>query len=180
MIQALQKLKIIYILGISLWLVPSCAWGESTFTQTCKDTATSIWTQGRLELIVPVNTWHNRSSYSHEQIKDYNERPWGLGVAKTYIDEKSNRHRLLALTFQDSFNSPEPTFGYSWQAVWRAEHTIRPTLGVVAGFTFRHSYDWVPIPAAIPVAGLDIGPLSVETTYLLGFNVLFSWVTWRF
>ncbi len=175
----LRKFKILYILGFGLLLAPS-AWGESTFVQTCKDRVATTWKQGRLELIIPVNTWHNRSHYSHEQIEEYNERPWGGGLALAYTDERANRHRLLALVFQDSFNSPEPTFGYSWQAVWRAEHTIRPTLGFVAGVTFRNSYDWVPIPAAIPVVGVDIGPLSLETTYLLGFDVLFSWVTVRF
>ena len=101
-------------------------------------------------------------------------------MAKTYVDEHSNRHRLLALTFQDSFNVAQPTVGYSWQAVWRAEHVLRPTLGFATGITFRKTYHWIPLPAIIPAAGLDVGPLSLETTYLIGFDVLFTWVTWRF
>ncbi|MBR5151881.1 MAG: hypothetical protein IKW71_03535 [Elusimicrobiaceae bacterium] len=174
-----KGLKVICTLALMLCFAP-CAWGIDTFTQTCKDALVTTWTEGKLELIIPANTWHNRSHYTHEQIEKYNERPWGIGLAKTYIDPKANRHRLLALVFQDSFNRPEPTFGYSWQAVWRAEHILRPTLGFVAGVTFRDSYDWIPIPAAIPIAGVDIGPFSLETTYLLGFDVLFTWVTWRF
>ena len=174
-----RVLKILCILGLSLLIAPN-AWSESSLIQTCKDNLVTTWNESRLELIIPVNTWHNREHYTHEQIEDYNERPWGGGLAKTRIDEKGNRHRILALVFQDSFNSAEPTFGYSWQAVWYPENTVRPTLGVVAGVTFRHSYDWIPIPAAIPVAGLDIGHFSLETTYLLGFDVLFTWVTWRF
>ena len=173
------KVKVNLILAIVL-LAAQGGWGQNTFIQTSKQTISTIWNQGRVELIVPVNTWHNRSSYSSEQIRRYNERPWGIGLAKTYVDEKANRHRLLALSFQDSFNKPEPTMGYSWQTVWRVEHTIRPTLGFVAGVTFRDNYHWIPIPAAIPVVGLDIGPFSAETTYLLGFDVLFTWVTWRF
>lgn len=153
---------------------------ENRFLQTSKDNLSTTWKEGRLELIVPVHTWHNRTHYTHEQIERYNENPWGIGLAKTYVDQRNNRHRLLALTFQDSFNKPEPTFGYSWQAVWRGEHTLRPTLGFVVGITLRDDYYWIPIPAAIPIAGLDVGPMSVETTYLLGFDVLFTWVTWRF
>lgn len=175
----LRNLKNLCILGFGLLIAPN-AWGENTLVQSCKDTLSTTWANSRLELIIPVNTWHNRSHYTHEQIEEYNERPWGGGLAKTYVDERGNRHRILALVFQDSFNSAEPTFGYSWQAVWLAQDTIRPTLGVVAGITFRSSYDWIPIPAAIPVAGLDIGHFSLETTYLPGFDVLFTWVTWRF
>lgn len=164
-----------------LMLGSACAaWGENSFTQTAKDNIVTTWKQGRLELIVPANTWHNRASYNREQIDSYNERPWGAGLAKTYTDERDNRHRLLALVFLDSFKQPEPTMGYSWQAVWWADHTVRPTLGFVAGITLRDSYDWIPIPAVIPVVGIDIGPFSAETTYLIGFDVLFSWVTLRF
>ena len=167
------------LVGFILWGA-TATWGKNTFVQTSEDAISTTWKEGRMELIVPVNTWHNRNSYSHKQIDRYNERPWGLGLAKTYVDDKANRHRLLALTFQDSFNKPEPTVGYSWQTVWRAEHTFRPTLGFVAGVTLRDSYHWIPIPAAIPIVGLDVGPFSAETTYLLGFDVLFSWITWRF
>ena len=167
------------IFGLILFLT-SVAWGQNSFIQTCEQAISTTWQKGRLEIIVPINTWHNRASYSSEQIDNYNERPWGIGLAKTYVDEKQNRHRLLALTFQDSFDKPEPTFGYSWQTVWRAEQTLRPTFGFVAGFTLRDSYHWIPVPAAIPVVGLDIGAFSAETTYLIGFDVLFTWVTWRF
>ena len=174
-----RRLKTIFFLLIWVGAAPNC-WGDNTLIQTCKDNLSTTWKEGRLELIVPVNTWHNRAHYRRDQIQEYNEKPWGIGLAKTYIDENSNRHRLLALTFQDSFDRAEPTFGYSWQSVFRAEHTIRPTLGFVAGVTFRESYHWIPIPAAIPAVGLDVGPVSLETTYLLGFDVLFTWVTWRF
>ena len=167
-----------FIVGLCL-LAASWSRGEHPFVQTCENNLSATWEKGRLELLLPAHTWHNRWHYSHKQIESYNENPWGIGLAKTYEDAQ-HRHRLFVLTFQDSFNKPEPTFGYSWQLIWLAEHTVRPTLGVVAGFTLRENYHWIPLPAAIPIAGLDIGPLSLETTYLIGFDVLFSWVTWRF
>ena len=174
-----RNFKNFFCLVFIFLLVPN-VWGNNTSFQNCKGSLSDTWNQGRIELIVPVNTWHNRSHYSKDRIKNYNEHPWGGGLAKTYIDEKDNRHRLLALSFQDSFNNPEPTLGYSWQAVWRAEKIFRPTLGVIAGFTMRKDYNWIPIPAAIPTLGLDIGPFSVETTYVVGFDILFTWVTFRF
>lgn len=174
-----RRCKIVCVLLTGFWL-PSVARGENLFLQNCKETVSTTWKEGRLELIVPVRTWHNRANYTHKQIDRYNEEPWGLGIAKTYTDERANRHRLLALSFQDSFDKPEPTVGYSWQAVWRVDHTLRPTLGFAIGVTLRDSYNWIPLPAAIPMIGVDIGPFSAETTYLIGFDVLFGWVTWRF
>ena len=163
-----------------LWAVTPLVYGENTFTQTCRETLSTTWQEGRLELLVPVRTWHNRTRFSHEQIARYNEDPWGIGLAKTYVDDRSHRHRLFALTFQDSHDKPEPTMGYSWQVQWRADSTVRPTLGLLAGITFRDDYHWIPIPAVLPVAGLDIGPFSVESTYIIIGEVLFTWVTWRF
>ena len=167
------------MVGLVLFTVP-VVWGENTFLQTCKQTFSTTWQEGRLEVIVPVHTWHNRAHYTKEQIDRWNEDPWGLGLSKTYMDEKSNRHRLLAITFQDSHNKPQPTFGYSWQAVWREEHTVRPTLGFLAGFTMRDELYYIPVPAAIPVAGVDVGSFSWEATYIPFVDVLFTWVTWRF
>ncbi len=95
------------------WLFVPVVHSENSFTQTCKETLSTTWHEGRLELLVPVHAWHNRVRFSHEQIESYNEDPWGIGLAKTYVDERFHRHRLFAMTFQDSHNKPEPTMGYS-------------------------------------------------------------------
>ena len=143
------------------------------------------WESDRVELWVPVNTWHNRWIYEHSKAHTYNERPWGAGIGKYRLDEDGDRHRLAVMVFQDSHDKPEPTIGYSWQYLFRKDKTFRPTLGFMGGITFRDDYDWLPIPAILPIAGFDVGNFSVETTYIPGLggnngNVLFTWINWRF
>ena len=145
----------------------------------------TTWRDGKLEGDLPVNTWHNRWVYDHEKVHSYNERPWGIGIGKYRLDKDGDRHRLVAMVFQDSHNKPEPTFAYSWQYLFRKDKTVRPSLGFMGGITFRDDYNWLPIPAVLPVVGVDIGNFSIENTYIPGLggnngNVLFTWLTWRF
>ena len=155
-----------------------------SFWEETKAHFKQILCRGENELYVPVNTWHNRAMYDSEKTRDYNERPWGIGFGKV-LTENDRKYSLGFMEFQDSHNKVEPVFAYKWQAVWRHDKTIRPTLGWMAGITMRHEYSYVPIPAILPVAGLDIGPFSVESTYIPSLgknngNVLFTWVQWRF
>ena len=175
-------MKKIYYLSILLILFSPLK-GHS-FLEETKTHFKQILCHGQNELYVPVNTWHNRWTYDREKIREYNERPWGIGFGKVLI-EGDRKYSLGLMEFQDSHNHVEPVFAYKWQAVWRKEKTIRPTLGVMAGITMRSDYNYVPIPAALPVFGIDIGPFSFENTYIPALgrncgNVLFSWIQWRF
>lgn len=177
----------IFIVSMLLFSSVAFAFEEESQTEerTWKEEFLATWNSESWSCIVPVNTWHNRWTYDHDKIQEFNERPWGIGAGKYRIDENGNRHSLVALTFQDSHDSPEPTFVYGWQKIWRQEKTFRPTLGLMGGITFRKDYSWIPVPAVLPVFGVDIGPFSLENTYIpsLGSNngnVLFTWLTWRF
>lgn len=150
------------------------------------DTVKKTWHSDQWDLIVPVNIWHNRLTYDKDKAKEYNERPWGIGVGKSYLDEEKNRHSLFALTFQDSHDKPEPTFGYSKQWIWRdAADAWRFTLGYMAGITFRDDYHYIPVPLPLPIIGFEYKSFSIENTYIPGLggnngNVLFTWLRWRF
>ena len=142
-----------------------------------------IFSQGQNEIYVPVNTWHNRWTYD-DRVHKYNERPWGIGFGRS-LSEDSYRYSLGFMEFQDSHNKVEPIFAYKWQKVWRADKTIHPTLGCMAGITMRDDYSYIPFPLVLPVFGFDIGSFSFENTYIpfLGKNngnVLFTWIQWRF
>ena len=174
--------KKIYALGISFILLLPL--GGNAFWEETKAHFKQILCHGENELYVPVNTWHNRLTYDHDKIRDFNERPWGIGYGKVLIED-SHKYSFAFMEFQDSHNDIEPVFAYKWQKVWRTDKTVRPTLGVMAGFTMRSDYSYVPIPAALPVFGIDIGPFSIENTYIPSLgrnngNVLFTWVQWRF
>lgn len=138
-------------------------------------------------MLIPVNTWHNRLTYDHKKIKEYNERPWGFGIAKTYESRPDIRHSLFAMAFLDSHDDIEPIAGYAWQKLWALDDARdwRLTAGVMVGITMRSDYDYIPIPAPLPIFGIEYKRLSVESTYVPGFqknsgNILFTWLRWRF
>lgn len=171
----------LFFVGASLFAAEADVVEEKTW----QDEFLGTWNSENWEFVVPVNTWHNRWVYDHKKAHTFNERPWGFGVGKYRYDASGNRHSLVGLTFQDSHDSPEPTFAYGWQKIWRQGETIRPSLGLMGGVTFRKDYDWMPLPAILPVIGVDIGPFSFENTYVPGLggnngHVLFTWITWRF
>ena len=153
---------------------------ETSFFQSIRRHLCSIWTSDKYQVLLPINTFHNPMSYSAEKRRDYNERPWGIGIVKYAQPTPDRRYGLTAMTFQDSFNKPEPSFFYSWQMLWRAKKDFRPTLGIMAGITFRHNYNWIPVPGIVPSFGLEYKSFSVDTLYVPGFDVFLTWLTWRF
>ena len=174
-------LRKIFIAFIVLFSV-SVAYAEETdvsMWQFVQNHIKDIW-NGQYELLVPINTFHSPLTYSSEKRKDYNDRPWGIGIGK-YIEPTPNRrYGLAAMTFQDSFNKPEPTFFYSWQHLWRTGKDFRPSLGFAAGITFRDNYHWIPVPGAAPTIGFEYKSFSIDTLYVPGFDVFLTWLTLRF
>ena len=149
-----------------------------------KDNISQTWASEQYELYVPLRTWHNRSKYSKEKIKEFNEAPWGLGIAKYRDDEHGNTHSLAAMVFQDSHNDPEPTVAYLWQKNWRVSEHQKVAAGVMGGLTMRSDFNWVPIPFAWPYVGYSYRKLSVQGMYFPGRqgngNIAFFWARYRF
>ncbi|MDR2902139.1 MAG: lipid IV(A) palmitoyltransferase PagP [Lactobacillales bacterium] len=144
-----------------------------------------IWDTGAYELVVPVNTWHNRQMYDKRKTDSYNERPWGIGMGK-YIEEDDYRYALVAMGFSDSHKNFEPLAGFTFQKLWglNDENTLRVTLGMFLGITCRQDYSYAPLPAPLPILGVEYKRFSIESTYIPGTknngNVLFTWVRLRF
>jgi len=153
---------------------------ESSLYQSVKNHLGDIWDNGLYQILFPIHTYHSPLTYNSEKRKKYNENPWGGGIGKYIEPEPNRRYGLSFMTFQDSFNKPEPTFFYSWQHLWRAGKDFRPTAGFVAGITFRENYHWLPIPGAAPTIGLEYKSFSIDTLYVPGFDVFLTWLTWRF
>lgn len=155
---------------------------ESSLWNAVKVEMKTIWNSPHWDLIIPVNTWHNRLMYDDENIKEYNERPWGIGIAKRYVDEDGDVRQLYAMGFQDSHNDVEPFIGYAFIKEWGCDWRIG--LGYTVGLTFREDSNYIPIPAILPILSLEYQRLSVQSTYIPGKynkgNVLFTWLSWSF
>jgi len=148
------------------------------------DSISSAWTKGTLDLYVPAYTWHNRLMYDRKKVKKYNEYPWGFGLGKSYFDSKGNQHALMAMGFTDSNYHFQPVVAYSHFWYWEMASDLSFGLGVAAGFSARHEWQYIPFPAVLPLAGLQYKNLAVMATYLPDSrnngNVLFVMLRWHF
>ena len=158
----------------------------SSQASTWSDHLNSLWESKDYDLMVPANVWHNRLTYSHEKIRDFNERPWGIGFGKHYYDEDKDLHSLAAMIFLDSHSDPEPLAGYQFQKKWYYGDAgdFSLGLGYSMGMTARSDYSWVPFPYVAPIFSLQYKNVSIENTYIPGGrgygNILFTWLRIEF
>ena len=137
------------------------------------------------DLYVPVNTWHNREMYDKKKTDSYNEMPWGLGIGKHFYQDDVMRG-LYVMAFSDSHSNVEPIVGYlrQWNYYFDRNKNFSVGAGYTLGVTFRKDYNYLPIPAPLPIFGLQYGKLTVQATYIPGpynmFNVLFTWIRFEF
>lgn len=155
------------------------SWGAAT-TQLVRN----VWDNGATEVYLPVHTYHMRWAYSAEKVRTLNENPWGFGVGKTLVDERGNEHRLYAMAFKDSHFQVEPIAGYArlWQVASKGPFRLKAGLTVFV--TSRgDTMHYMPFPAALPLVSMDVGRLSLMSTYIPGGrhsgNVLFTFASYR-
>lgn len=187
------------ILFLVAMMAPSLAKADDTAAQAddsgswweaVKNEIGKIWNSDQHKLIIPVNIYHVRASYDKENIKKYNEMPWGLGIERYYKGEDRTTHSLYAVTFADSFNNQQPTFGYNWQKNWYfgGDDAASAGVGYAALLTFRKnrsSGNYTPIPGITPTASIGYMALELQTAWVpyMGRNngnVFLTMLTWKF
>lgn len=138
------------------------------------------------DLYIPAITWHNRWTYDDEHIDKYNERPWGAGYGISRYDSDGDWHGIYLMAFKDSFNKWEPIGGYAYEKIWRPldDKDFRLGLGFTASVTARDNWNYIPIPAPLPLASIGYRRLTFQATYIPGTynngNVFFAWLRWQF
>lgn len=139
------------------------------------------WQSTNYELYIPINTWHNRSNYTDEQISKYNEQPWGVGVGKYRYDQDGDWHGLYAMVFLDSKSKWEPIMGYGFQKVWKPSEEVKLGLGYSVGLTLRNDLNYLPLPLVVPLISVKYQSIALQSTYVPGVSghVLFTWLRWE-
>jgi palmitoyl transferase len=129
------------------------------------------WTQGTTDLYLSGYAWHNRYTYSPEQLRlsKYNELAWGGGIGKGFFDEHGNWHGLYALMFLESHRKIEPAIGYAYLKVAHLSPYLKAGLGISVLITARPDIMYnVPFPGAVPWAGLFYKQISLKAAYIPG------------
>jgi len=175
------------LIAFMMLLLSATAFAEEPVKQSVlsvvQDTLSQTWQSTDYELYFPVNAWHNRSYYSAEKIRGYNEDPWGLGIGKYRFDDDGDWHALYTMAFLDSHNDIEPIAGYGFQKMWRPTDDFHLGAGYTVGLTTRKDMHYLPIPVAAPLFTVEYKQIAVQSTCILGGNgngnSLFTWLRWQ-
>lgn len=164
----------------------SCTHWASLFKPVCQRLH-QIWTEGNTELYVSGYAWHNRFTYSREQIrkKNYNELAWGGGLGKGLFDEKGNWHGLYAFAFLDSHKNVQPIAGYAYMWTKAFSQDFKAGIGYSVFLTAREDIiHYIPFPGAAPWAGIFFKKIGIKAAYVPGSstngNVLYMVGTYTF
>lgn len=155
----------------------------TSLTTYITNTLSETWQSQTYEWYIPINTWHNRDSYTRQEINEFNERPWGIGAGKYRYDQDGDWHGIYAMAFLDSQSEVEPIVGYGFQKVWQPHADVKLGLGYTVGVTLREDSNYVPIPVLLPLLSVKYKSVALQSTYIPGGqghgNVLFTWLRWE-
>lgn len=156
---------------------------EDTFLDRIAEELDYTWHAKDYEWYIPINTWHNRYSYTPKEIAKFNENPWGIGIGKYRYDPEGDWHGMYSMVFLDSNNDWEPVVGYAFQKIWPFRQSLKLGLGYTVGITFRHKSGYIPLPLILPLISIKYHGVALQSTYVPGGegngNVLFTWIRWE-
>ena len=184
MVRGLDRWVAALSVSAALGAPPAVADEESAFGKAGNYLA-GIWHNGASDLYLPLYTYHVHSTYSQEQISQYQTTPYGLGYGRSKFDQDGDWHGLYAMTFQDSHYKPSYIAGYAFQKYWRPNADWRIGGGITA-FVMARSDTWhyTPFPGALPVGSIAYKDVAIEASYVPGVkgagNVLLFWGRYHF
>lgn len=171
----------------SLFISPHAI--ADNFFQKAGDAISMEWNNsmnGDNELYIPALTWHNRATYDHHKIDEFNERPWGLGFGKGYKHEDGDWSGFYAMTFKDSHNDWQPIAGYGYTKNFYTENkNWHVGVGYTVFLTSRKDImNYIPFPGVLPLISTGYKNLIIQGTYIPGGknngNVAFAWLKYTF
>jgi outer membrane protein W len=135
------------------------------------DGSKRIFRDGQSNLLLPAYTYH--PPYKYPNRFDENHYPWGVGFARTAIDAKDNERIVYLLAFSDSHYDFQPTLGYGWIARWPLFAGLKGGLGYTVFLSARADANYLPFPAALPLASIGTDRVTLYGTWIPSTEVLF-------
>lgn len=144
-----------------------------------------IWSEGNNNLYISGYSWHNRSMYSAEKIRSFNERAWGGGYGRSIYDEDGDWQGLYGMAFLDSHSKVQPIAGYGFLKIGRVSENFRLGAGYTVFLTSRQDImHYIPFPGVLPLVSAGYKDAMLYATYIPGGkgngNVLFMFGRWSF
>lgn len=137
--------------------------GWESWRRFAEERYDTIMEKGSLDLYVSGRIRHGRNTYSQEKIDGFNERDaWGLGIGRTWRNERMNDESVYAFAIRDSHYKPQLMAGYAY--LWTQPlgvFGIEGSLGWTAQLMSRQDYfGGFPFPVVLPLAA--VGPRGAK------------------
>lgn len=142
-----------------------------TFTKTLKidDDAPKAT---RWDVYLSGYAYHDRDTYTKNQLRKMNETTWGGGLGRTLRNERGNDESLYAIGIRDSNRHAQWMAGYAYQWVFPVKSSVEVSAGLT-GLLIRRQ-DWFngrPFPAILPVASIGSRNARLMATYVPHLSV---------
>ena len=125
------------------------------------------WHNGTPILYVTGLTYHDRSTYSQEQLDSYNERSWGGGYGWGRTNGEGDHFGWYGLIFRDSHFKYTKMFGWSAMTYWPKQSDYAFGLGYTVFLGSRPDiYNSIPFPGILPLASVKLSKLELLGTYI--------------
>jgi len=141
-------------------------WWQQT-KDMMRSEAVRIYGQGETSLLLSGYAHHGRNTYTPERIRQFNEKAWGLGAAKTLRYQNGDEEYLYVMAISDSHYDPQLMAGYAYQWTW----PIAGKLEVGAGWTAllisrTDTWNGLPFPAALPLVSIGTPAAKLMAAYV--------------
>jgi outer membrane protein W len=133
--------------------------------------STRIFREGHSDLLLPMYSWHPAFAYPNRF--EQNHYSWGVGLARTLIDEKDNERIVYALGFSDSHYDLQATAGYAWIARWPLVAGLKGGLGYTVFMALRSDANYIPFPAILPLASIGTDRVMLYGSWIPFSDVIF-------
>lgn len=142
------------------------SWWQNT-QDVVRTKAETIYDQGETNLLLSGYAYHGRNTYTPERIREFNEKSWGLGVAKVLRHPNMDEEYLYAMAISDSHYNPQLMAGYAYQWVWPMAGPLEVGAGWTALLISRSDIlHGVPFPIALPLVSIGTSDAKLMASYI--------------
>ena len=125
------------------------------------------WHNGGPVLYITGLTYHDRGTYSQEQLDGYNEASWGGGFGWGRTNEQGDHFGWYGIVFRDSHYKYTKMFGWNWMTYWPKQNDYAVGLGYTIFLGSRPDiYNNIPFPGILPLASVKLSKLEIMGTYI--------------
>jgi len=140
-----------------VFCAPSEVRAEGLLAQQLGDVKTAFMAGG-WDLYCTGYVWHLPWQYDADERSRLNERAWGGGFGRSFINKRGDKTSLFLMGFVDSHHDTQFSGGYMWNRYWSVTRGVDAGLGYsVFLFSRADVANHLPIPAALPCAVLRFG-----------------------